>query len=304
MHLLKRLGVFALSSISIFLIILLAFSFTLNSFLYPKIYAEAFEKAGVYQYIDNNLEKAQGASFIAFPDGSKKVIDSLLSNFLEYLRSDTDNLNLSVQIDQQKLRDFFLDSVKNTSECKPNQDPFGQNPCLPKGKTSEVFLDEFLESKNLTFFESKDVDLTKIYRIEEQSEGRKSLDKIRDYIKYCLSSSIILSVIILVLISIIYLIERPNTNRFIMLISFIFFIPSIVLFTAAYTLGSVNNLITLPDQLLIKLVNAVTTLLSKKLIFTAIISLVLSLALFIFSFVVKEKPVVVNNIKPKNKPKK
>jgi len=275
---------------SIFLIFLLAVSFTLNSFLYPQIYFEAFEEAGVYEYVDNNLANDAGATFIKIPpEGSKPLVESLFSNLLAYMRSDTDTLNLYVTIDQEKLRNFFLDSMGNITECRQNQDPFDdENPCLPRGMTRDQFLDVYLASKNLSFFESDQVDLTTVYGIEPGSEGRQNLDNIRNYIKYYQMSSILLIVIVAVTFLLIFLLQKPDTRKSLRTFGKNLIIPSLMLATIVYSINNLKQL-DFPDPLLESLFEVVKGILTNKLIIFSSIAGVLGLFLVISSFAIKNK---------------
>lgn len=298
---LKKLGVFVISMILILFLIILSFSFTLNSLLYPQTYFQAFDKSGIYEYIENNLNASEGTTFISMPNGPKPVIETLFSNILSYLRSDTDTLNLTVKIDQEKLRNFFLNSVNNTKECLPNQDPFNENnPCLPKGMNHSEFLDNFLESKNLSFFEKDTVDLTQIYGLEEGSKGKESLIQIREYIEKYKLAQWILWVLVIIFISFIYLLQQ-NKKKFFKTFGLILLISSLAILTIPYL---INNLsFNLPDPLLVKLTQQTTKILINKLILFSSIMGIIAIISFIISFVIKN-PKKEGNLNLKNKPKK
>ncbi|MEK6909327.1 MAG: hypothetical protein AABX23_04715 [Nanoarchaeota archaeon] len=289
MSFIKKLGVFVLFAISIFLLIILAFSFAFNSFLYPQVYFQAFEKAGVYSYLDENLTNAPNM-FIKIPEGgARPLIENLFSNFLDYMRSDTNKLDLSVKIDQEKLRNFFLDSIGNLSECRQNQNPFNEeNPCLPRGMTTDEFLDDFLASKNLSFFEKDTVDLAEVYGIEKGSKNRENLDNMRNYIKYYQFSSILLIVILVILFSLIFLLQKPNTRKFLRTLGFILIITSLILITIVYSLNNIN-LLNSTDQLFESVVDVVKTVLTNKLVIFLSITGIIGLFLVVLSFIINPK---------------
>lgn len=296
MSFMKKAGVTILFPIAIILIVILALSLTLSSFLYPPVYFQAFESAGVYSYIEQNIGNAESATFIDFQDGVKPTIERLFSNFLEYMRSDSDVLNLTVKIDKEKLRSFFLDAVTNVSECRQGQDPFNkENPCLPRGMSSEQFLDYFLESNNLTFLDKDEVDLAQVYGIEQGSEGRESLDNARNYIKYYRLSSIIIAIVILTIWFLIFLLQRPNTRKVMRTISLTLIASSLILFLAVKSITSLQDKINIQDPLLISLAQTVIGLVSSKLtIFTAI-SGIAGIILLILSLIVKNPMQSANN---------
>lgn len=289
MSLIKKLSVSILSLIAIFLLVLLSFTFTFSSFLYPNIYFTAFEKAGVYSYLEENLNNSGKATFIDFQDGVRPTIEKLFSNFLAYLRSDTDNLDLTVKIDQEKLRNFFLDAMGNLSQCTPNQNPFDKtNPCLPKGQTPDQFLDDFLYANNLSFFESDTVDLTAVYSIEKGSEQRQGLENIRQYVSYYSFSKFILILLIIIILFLIFLLERPNTNKFLRTSAYIFVMPSISLFALVFALSNLDQVIQFPDLIFDSMYDVVKSVLVSKILIYASIIAIIGICLFISSFFVKQ----------------
>ncbi len=290
MSFIKKIGVFFLSILAILLLIILSFSFTLSSFLYPQVYFDAFEAAGMYEYLGDNLENAPNMFIQIPPTGARSLIETLFSNFLSYMRSDADTLNLEVTIDKEKIRNFFLSSVGNLSECRQGQDPFNEeNPCLPRGQSADEFLDSFLESKGLNFFEESTVDLTEVYGIEVGSEQRKSLDNLRNYIAYYKALKIILIVLILIMISLIFLLQQPNTKKSLRTAGLIFIVPAIILFFISLSINKVDQYIQIPDPIFGSMIDVVKTVLSNNLLFYSGVIGALGLALFISSFLIKQK---------------
>lgn len=305
MAVLKQVGIFTISIVLIFFIILLSIILTLSSFLYPQIYSQSFEELGVYNHIDKNIQKIDGATFISFPEeGSQQTIEYLLSNFLAYIRSDTDNLELNVKIDKDKLRNFFLQSVNKIPKCNINQDPFNkENPCLPQDKTAEVFLDEFLEKRNIKILESDEIDLTTVYGLEENSEGRASLDNLRDKIRYYKLLILLIMIMILTALFLLFILQKPDIRKFIRTTGIIFLASALILFIINYILGNIILQINMPDELIEKLVLTITSILSKKLILYSSAMLILSIVLFIISLSINNS-YSSNNLNSKNRTKK
>ena len=300
MKLLRGTAVFLLTIILAITIFILSLSLALNYFLYPGIYFKAFEKADLYPYIDKNLNNSQ--IFIAFPkEGSRPIIENILSNFIEYMRSNTNTLNLSVTIDQDKLRGFFLNSINKTRVCLPNQNPFNEkDPCLPKDKSPSEFLDEFLEDRNLSFLESAQVDLTKVYSIESGSDGRENIDKIRRYVSKYNLLQIMLLVVSIVSLTLIYIIQRPNNKKFLRTVSIIFIIVSLSIFTLTYSINNLSDNIPLKEPILTSLLNEAINVFNNKLMIFSLSLSILAILLFVTSFFVSK------NLKSKtpNKPNK
>lgn len=288
----KKLGILALSIISIFLIILLSFSFTLNSFLYPEIYFEALEASGVYNSIQNSVG-SQELFFIVMPEEDPKgLVEDLFTKFMAYLRSETNSLELKVQIDQEKLRNFFIGQIGQLQQCTGNQDPFNdENPCLPRGMNVELYLDSYLKSKNLDFFNETEVDLVDIYGIQEGSEGRIAIDNLREKISY-LKIAYLLSIIFLIIsISLIFLIQKPNYKKFLRNLGFIAIIPSAVIYLTIRSLGELRNqgIFPVSDMFMLSIYNTVTEVLSSRLMDCVIILLIIGIGSIIFYFILKNK---------------
>lgn len=288
----RGVGVFLLSAVVIFLLVLFPLGLTINSILYPEIYVEAFEEGGVYDLINANLNNAQSATFIAIPEGGPKVIvNSLLSNFLSYLRSDTVVLNLTVQVDTEKLRKFFLSGVTNIPHCSSSaQNPYDEdNPCLPAGVSSNEYLEEFLEKRNLTFFESNIVDLAKVYGIEEGSQQREGVDSIRNYIQYYQLSLIFLGVAILIVLGLIYLLQKQSLKSFYRTISISFILSGLVIFSLVFGIKNIPSLIQAQDPIFVKMAISAINVLSYKLIIHASILFTIGVIFFIFSCIKKDQ---------------
>lgn len=303
MSFLKKTGVFIISIASIILIILISMSLTLNSFLYPQIYFKAFEVSGLYESIESNLQNAQDATFIKIPEeGPRPLVESLLSNLLSYMRSDTDDLTLEVKIDKDKLRNFFLDSINKTQECKKGQDPFGENPCIPKGESPEQFLNEFLKERNFSFFEKDTVDLTTVYGIDPGSQGRKNLDNIRYYIGYYKYSIVILISLLIIFTSLLYLLEKPRTRKFLRVLGIVLIIPSLIILLMITSINNLKLLSNINDPLVTSMISTVKSVLTDKFRIFFYSTLILGLVSIISSFFIIEK--TTNNLKSKIKPKK
>ena len=197
----KNFGTGILSLFLILFLSLIIMFLSLNSLLYPSVYKDVFEKNDFYGFLENSMDKTGGGTFILFENGVKTTVDSLFANFLSYIRGDSDNPDLKVKIDQEKLRDFLEENVKDFPSCISGQESFDKNNdvvCKPSGKTDSEFLDEVLEKKNMTFFESDSVDLADVYGL-----SNPEFQKIRSYVilyKWILYSLFFLALIALAFI--------------------------------------------------------------------------------------------------------
>lgn len=279
MGVMNKFAIFILAIISILILVVLSMGLVLNSLLYHQTYYDTLEKEGVYNYLEENLAKSQEATFIEAPNGRyKEVVDDVVSNILAYIRSEKDTLEIKVKVDEDKLRDFFLDRISNFPECKQGQGPFSKNPCLPKGKTPEQFLDEFLENNNINVLEGNSFDITSVYGLEEGSEGRQVLDNLRDYVSYYKKSMIVVIIMLIAMISLIFILQGFRFKSSLKTISQIFLLSSLILFAIQYFLINLYSSI----RLVIEIV-------ANKVGFYAITLGGIAIILFVVSFMIKEE---------------
>ncbi len=290
MGFLKNSAIFILSILAILSIILFSLALTLNTFLYPEVYIKSFEEAGVYDFIQNNLDKAQAATFIAIPEsGPKIIVENLLTNFLSYIRSDDKELNLTIKIDTQKLKNFFIESVEKTPFCQSSQQQIPKEICRPQNQSAEEFLEEFLAEKNLSFFETDVVDLSNVYGLEKGSEGKIALDRIRYFIEIYQKTAFILGVIILAILMIMFFLKVNKPSSFIKLISLISITSGILIAMIAFSISKSMTLIPQQSEIIVKtILDSIASPISSKLYLHAKILAGVGIILFFISFLVKK----------------
>jgi hypothetical protein len=170
--------------ISIFLVVALIFLgvfSSLHAFLYPQIYEKVLSDNHAYDSI--NVSGLQGGSFIKIPaNGISGIVNPLIENTLSYLRGDSPALNLTLQIDTQKLNDFFLQSVNELSPCKVGENPFnGTEPvCRPAEINSSEFLAQVLRARNFTITPDEKVNLANLFGLKK-SDTTKVRNYVMDY---------------------------------------------------------------------------------------------------------------------------
>ena len=213
----RKLLLSFLASLLFLVSFMFIFSISAYSLLYPETYIDGLREAGAFEYFESGLKQVPGASFIKIPqEGVEAVVTPLLSNFLSYLRSESDELSLKVEIDASKLRSFFIDSINKVETCKPLQEySFDDldNICRPSNISPDVFLDDLLEATNKSFFASNLSDLSYVYSIEEGSSGRAKLDEIRGYIQYYRLGMFFLAIIFLFLILAFYFVNSRDLAK-------------------------------------------------------------------------------------------
>ncbi len=180
-------------------IIFLGIFWSIHTFLYPQVYEKALADSGAYNSL--NLTDVVGGSFIKIPStGVQGIANTLLENTLSYMRGDSPTLNLTLEVDTQKLKDFFLKSAEEFRVCNPGEEPFnGSEPvCRPRDLNASKYLDQVLEKKNFTIIEGEKVNLADVFGLKKTDTA-----KMRSYVmsyKYTLYGLLIFVLILLVLI--------------------------------------------------------------------------------------------------------
>ena len=271
-------------------LVMLIVMFFLNQLLYPNMYVSSLKQAGAFDYAEPQLAQSGPTSFIKIPEGGVEVLmKDFMTNLLSYLRSNTDMLNLTVQLDKQKLRSFFLSQMQNVSICSRGEQPDYddlENLCRPSNISTDRFLDEFLTMKNLTFFQSDTVDLVPVYGLEEGSEGRERLEKVRGYVRYARYGMIFLVLFILGLVALNFRLERRNRGSFMRWTGSSFILAGAIVISLIGLAVSRMKSITPPSEfpLLAGLGNTIVNVVTSKFYLFAGIALVIGLGLFVGSF--------------------
>ncbi|MBI4116893.1 hypothetical protein HY449_04065 [Candidatus Pacearchaeota archaeon] len=234
--------------ISLFLILsvsLLILFGGLSALLHPQIYEDALKENDFYGAI--NLSEFQGGTFVKMPDGGMEfLVNGLLENLLSYLRGDAEELNLTLQIDRENLKNFFKDKINEIPECAANESEYDEsgNPlCKAAGKTDEQFLDEFLEKKNVTVLDRENVDLSKVFNIQNES-----ISRIRGFVKIYQLALYGLMFLFAFLTVLIFILSLDSVHSGARIIGIDFFIAGIFVLPATFlipgiltkTINSVN----------------------------------------------------------------
>lgn len=232
-------GVFigVLSLATIILIIVLSLTAVSYTLLYPNTYTSALEEAGFFSVMEKNFEKIDGAFFIKLPhEGLRYLFEDLLDRIFSYIRSDTDELNLTVEVDREKIKTFFIGSIEALPLCDTTTNPLDPNAnCKPSNKVPEEFLDQILESRNVTVLENDYVDLGSVYGISDNSEGIERLNKLREFVSLYQKILIATFLIIVLFIFLIYLVKKNSKKSFLRILGIIFLLSSTILLLSANT---------------------------------------------------------------------
>lgn len=275
--------------ISIFLILsvsLLIFFGALNSLLHPQIYESALKENNFYDTID--LSKIQGGEFIKLPNGVEFLVNGLLENFLSYMRGETEEPNLRIQIDTENLRNFFKERLNEIPECSGNEtayDESGNPKCKPSGKTTDEFLDEFLKNKNVTVFEQDSVDLSNVYNLQSEEVSR-----IRGFVKIFRFAFFGLMFFSAFLIVLIFVLSLDSIHSGIMTTGIDFFIAGISVLPAGFLIPKIltEKLGSVGLPIVADVAENVAVSLVSRMNFYAYVSIGIGAVLFALSFVFRK----------------
>jgi len=271
--------------------ILLIFLSTASTLLSPSFYTDSLESSGTFDYIDENLEKIPETSFIKFPDNSsEELFEELITNFLEYIRGDSETLDLNASVDTSKVKDFFITRVEQLPVCQSeqisSQDSL-EGICRPQNQTSEEFLDEFLERNNITILDKDTIDLKEIYDLKKGSEGRETLDNIRNAVSYYWLAVGLIAILSMTLVFLIIIISPTKSGLKLAGISIT--IASIITFMiVTITSFSIQNYIPQVNPLLNSIITAFADELIVRLYISSLIAFTAGIILFIISFFIKK----------------
>jgi len=189
-------------------LIFLGIFWSLHTFLYPQVYEEAFSQSGAYNLV--NLSQIDGGSFIKIPEnGIEPIVNTLIENTLSYMRGGSEKFNLTLEVNKEKLNDFFLESVQKFRLCGPGEEPFnGIEPvCRPVELNVTNYLNQVLEKKNFTILQDEKVNLAEVFGI-----NRTQTAKIRGYISSYSLALYGLAIFVLILSISIFFISESRTR--------------------------------------------------------------------------------------------
>lgn len=205
MGLIRNFFIFWISVLILISTVLLIVGFSLNALLYPDVYKESFEKREVYGFFEEQIENTSEGNFIKIPEeGSNVLVDKFLEDFLAYVRSDTEEFRLVLEIDNESIQQFFLERAEEFPVCEEGQESYlnGELVCRPSNVDPEEFLNEVLEGENLTFLQEGEVDLTQEFLPQDGS-----LQKLREVVQFYQTSKFILVGALAILLFFLYLFE-------------------------------------------------------------------------------------------------
>jgi hypothetical protein len=144
----------ALVILSVLLVVSLTVSIIgldVSQLIYPNVYENAFDKSGVYYMLSQKLPNNSAVTQVFFQEEIKANINRLVEGSLSYVRSETDDITLSLQIDDFRIRAYLEGVYPHLPICAPGQYSLkdGQE-CRPENMSPSMFVDYVLTEKNIT----------------------------------------------------------------------------------------------------------------------------------------------------------
>lgn len=235
---------FGLALISIFLVISIVIFSILGSagmLLYSGFYEQVIDDSNIYDLA--NLSEIEGGDFIEIPNETlESLVEPLIDNSLSYIRGEDDELNLTLDINEESLRGFFEAQAEKIRICDEGEESFTGDDvnCRPPEKNVSEFLEEVLERNNVTILEGGSVDLKEVYNLSDSD-----LENVRDGVQ--VSRMVFYGIVLLMIlfIGLIFLFTRKSAKSFLMWLGSDFFAAGILvvmfgLFSSGVLLGNLD----------------------------------------------------------------
>jgi hypothetical protein len=122
-----------------------------SQLIYPDVYEDSFQKNGVYYLLSQKLPNNSAVTQVFFQGQIKANVNRLIEGSLAYVRSETDDIVFSLQIDEFNIRAYLEGVYPYLPVCTPGQYPLKDGEeCRPQNMTSPGFVDYVLREKNIT----------------------------------------------------------------------------------------------------------------------------------------------------------
>ncbi len=175
MGMIKFSGLIIVSIVLILSLVFVGVGLNLNNALYSDFYEDVLDEGGVYEYINENIE-ATGPGSLVLEGNIEEVVPDLFDSTLTYIRGESEDLELNIDLDNGKIRDLFEKGVVDLRSCNIGEDPFikGADPCIPPGLDSSQFLDAYLASNDINILDQGSIDLGEEFQLKEDLEPVRS----------------------------------------------------------------------------------------------------------------------------------
>jgi hypothetical protein len=266
-------------------LVFLGVLWSVQAFLYPQVYEHALNESGAYAQI--NLSELPGGSFVKLPSGGVPVlVGNYLSNTLSYVRGDSPDLNLTIEVDTSNLTSFLIKSAENFPVCAQGEEPFNGNTpvCRPAYVNVSDYVNLVMNKTNFSIPKNGQINLVKVFGI-----NMSGMDEARNYAKGYQNYLYLTFALVIIFTAVIFFVSDSRTRW-----SGIDFVFSGV---AVFIIGNVIS--TLPLGNLagqLSFVNSVMedlmASLSSRMFSYAYVTGGLGIIMFVLSFFIKKKKLI------------
>jgi len=295
MAIIKKAGVIVLSLMIIFSLVTLTLLISLQSLLNVGTYTTALEDAGVYDFMEKQL--SQGQSFIVMNGGIRQEINNILSKILDYINGKANREDLTLTIDQEEIKRFYIQEASKIRICDVGETPWATEEinCRPANLTAEEAVDLYFQEMDIELpgGSGGKINLLDIYDRDGNIENIREAVRIQKIILYALI------IFILILAGLIMLIDKKEIKKAYRTIGFDLVISGIIILSIVYTLRNylINDILAK-----IQLIGTAAVRITQPITQTANISggviLGIGIITLILTFLIRKK-----NMKEKNEEK-
>lgn len=200
MSIIRSLALVIISVLLIFSLSLVTIGISANELLYPGVYEKTFEKNNLYDIIQEKLLQQTG-----LPNGTitkeeiKSGIDALLSNAFSYLRSETNELNLKISINQNTIRSYLASQISNLPTCQAG---LSLPNCKPPGMTTMQLVDYMMSQSGVNLADISKIDLSQFApQIKDQLDNMRQIVRLFQNLIFTLLLLTIILIALLVLLA-------------------------------------------------------------------------------------------------------
>lgn len=206
-----------------------------NTMLYPDVYKSAMEKNNIYDRVQDMLAKSGIPPGLFSKEQVKSNTDRMLINLLAYIRSDTDELNLTLEIDPKLMKTLLASRISEYPICGPGQDPLKEN-CRPAGMTTEQLVEFGLAQKNATLPE-------KVNLADTFFKDGKGINEARNAVGMLRTAIIVLIIISLLCMALMYMLAKEPKPAAKWIGSSLLLSGATVIIAALLTSGAVERMV-------------------------------------------------------------
>lgn len=205
----------ALSIILVVSILLSVTLLTANTLLYPDIYVKALGEGG--NESDGNFEEA---------------VEETITNFLSYIRGETEELDLTLNIEGEELEDFLEAQIEGLPVCEEGQSYEEDYTCRPSDMSVEEVLDEILSNEEIEIPETQSVDL-----LETMNLDTSELEQIRGAVRFY-KMALYLFVFLSLVFAVLMFVAAKEIKKGAMALGTNLIITGLILFVSSLTLST------------------------------------------------------------------